>query len=116
MNSLPVILGQRATDDLREVTPELRPAVYEHLARIGANYQTCCRESVFPRPPGLIAGLWCRYADGRAGLIEVLFELIVEPKHLAVNRILVRRLARLPGWVVNPAEWSRDPPWPIVDL
>jgi hypothetical protein len=94
----------------------LRPAVYEHLTRIAANHATCSRPTAFPRPTGLESGLWCRHPDGRATLVEVLFRLDEESDRILIRRILLREMDRLPGWVLNPAEWPGDMPWPVVDL
>lgn len=116
MNALPVRLGPKALADLRAAPVELRPAVREHLNRIAANHATCSRPTAFPRPPGLESGLWCRYPDGRAALIEVLFLIDIDPAGIAVRRVVIRVHDRLPGWVSNPSEWPGEPPWPVVDL
>ena len=95
---------------------ELRPAVFEHLARIGANHLTCSRRTAFPRPPGLESGLWMRYADGRASLLEVLFLIAHEPDGITVRRVIVTPLDRLPEWAAHPAAWPDSPNWPVVEL
>ena len=114
--STPLSLGPRAVDDLRPVAAELRPAVLEQLSRIAANFMSCSRPTSFPRPPGLESGLWCRSSDGSATLIEVLFELVVEPERILVRRVLIRSLPKLPDWAIRPDEWIAHEPWPIVEL
>jgi hypothetical protein len=116
LSSLPVTYGERAKQDLVALPPELRLAVLEQLTRIAVNYQTCSRRSAFPRPPGWESGLWVRYPDARATLVEVLFLITAEPDGITVRRVLVTPVERLPGWVVNPAEWTGQPPWPVIDL
>lgn len=116
MNSLPVELQPSALEDLQLVPAELRPAVHEQITRIAVNYRTCSRDSSFPRPPCVESGLWCRYPDGRASLLEVLFRIDITPERIIVRRILLRHLDRLPAWVTNPSEWTDQPAWPIVDI
>lgn len=116
MSALPVTIDARAAEDVAAVAVELRPAVFEHLARIGVNHLTCSRRCSFPRPPGLESGLWVRHADGRGSLLEVLFFITELPTGLTVRRVLVTAVDRLPGWVVNPSEWPGDKPWPVVDI
>ena len=116
MSALPVTLDARAAADVAALAVELRPAALEHLARIGANHTTCSRRCSFPRPPGLESGLWVRYPDGRASLLEILFLITHEPDGITVRRVLVTTVDRLPDWVVNPSEWPGDKPWPVVDL
>lgn len=117
MNPLPIKLTPRAGADLELAAPELRPAVLEHLARIGADHVSCSRRSSFPHPEGWVSGLWCRHAGGRAALVEVLFRVEVEPDRIVVRRVVIVEHPRLPGWVVNPSEWmSPVAPWPIVDV
>lgn len=115
MNALPVYLDPRAADDVRGLAAELRPAVLEHLSRIGANHDTCSRPTAFPRPPGLESGLWLRRPDG-VTLLEVLFSITIDPDGVTVRRVLTRELDRLPDWAARPAEWTDDPAWPVVDL
>lgn len=116
MNALPVTIDPRAAEDVRGLPPELRPAVFEHLSRIGADHASCSRPTAIPHPPGLESGLWLRYADGRATLLEVLFFLTTDPEGVTVRRVLTRAVDRLPDWVIRPGEWSAHPPWPVVDL
>ena len=71
--------------------------------------------SSFPRPECAESGLWCRYQDGRASLLEVLFHIDIIPERINVRRALLRHLDRLPPWVANPGEKTDDPPWPIVE-
>ena len=106
----------RAVADLAALAPDLRPAVLEFLSRVAADAESCSRPTAFPRPPGLMAGLWCRYPTGGAALVEVLFELAILPDRVVVRRVVVTEMARLPGWVVNPAEWGGERPWPVVEL
>lgn len=114
--SRPLSLSQRAVDDLRLVAIDLRPAVLEQLSRISANFATCSRPTSFPRPPGLESGLWCRSEGGTASLVEVLFELRVDPESILVRRVLISTLPKLPDWVIRPDEWSAHAAWPIVEL
>lgn len=116
MNSLPVTYGERAQQDLAAVPAELRQAVLEQLTRVAANFETCSRRSPFPRPPGWESGLWVRYPDARASLVEVLFLLTADHDGITVRRVLVTPFDRPPGWVVSPSEWGDQPNWPVVDL
>ena len=116
MNPLPLEYLPAAVADLKAVPVGLRPAVLEHLTRIGADYRTCSRPSSFPRPPCMESGLWCRFVGGRATLLEVLFHIDILPERVIVRRVLLREMDRLPGWVVNPDEWGGEPPWPVVDV
>ena len=116
VNPLPLDYRPAAVEDLRLVPTELRPAVLEHLTRIAADYASCSRLSSFPRPPCVESGLWCQDPDGRASLLEVLFHIDITPERIIVRRVLLRHLERLPGWVVNSAEWTGEPPWPVVQI
>jgi hypothetical protein len=116
LNSLPVTYGERAKQDLAALPGELRSAVLEQLTRVAVNYQTCSRRSSFPRPPGWESGLWVRYSDSRATLVEVLFLITAEPDGITVRRVVVTPLDRLPDWATNPAEWVNQLNWPVVDL
>jgi hypothetical protein len=116
VSALPLEYRTAAVEDLRALPAELRPAVLEHLTRIAVDHASCSRLSAFPRPPCAESGLWFRYRDGRAALLEVLFHIDIEPERIIVRRVLLNQLDRLPGWVVNPTEWTDEPNWPIIDV
>ena len=116
MNALPITIDARAADDIRGLPTEVRPAVLEHLTRIGVDHTTCSHRTAFPRPPGLESGLWLRRPDNSAALLEVLFLLTPDPIGILIRRVLLTPVERLPDWVSRPAEWSAQPPWPVVDL
>lgn len=115
MSALPVSLDPRSAADVAALAVELRPAVLEQLARVGANHATCSRRTAFPRPPGLESGLWVRSTVG-ATLVEVLFLLTHDPEGITVRRVLTTTVEKLPAWVTNPAEWPGQKPWPVVDI
>lgn len=52
----------------------------------------------------------------RATLLEVLFELQIDPERILVRRVLIRTVPRLPDWVIRPDEWGDHEAWPIVDM
>ncbi len=116
MSSLRPTLATRAEQDIDALPLDLRPAVLEQIARVAANYETCSRRSPFPRPPGWESGLWVRYPDASATLVEVLFLISSDETGLTIRRVIVTPVERLQGWVANPAEWVSEPPWPVVDL
>lgn len=116
MNPFPVAYTSDALDGLRALPVELRPAALELLTQIGMDHERFSRPATFPRLRGRESGLWCRYADGRVAFLEVLFHLEVEPDRIVVRRVLCQQMARLPGWIANPAEWPGEKPWPVVDL
>ncbi len=119
MNSLPPILLSSARRDLAAIRGLLRPAVLEQLTRVAVNYATCSQETKFPRTGGRESGLWCRYPNGRAALVEVVFRVEGEgelEEFIAIRRILVSELQRLPPWATDPSGWGNVTPWPVVDL
>lgn len=116
MNSLPYKLDGRAEADLADVTVNLRPAVLEQLSRVAVNSLTCSQPAAFPHPAGRESAVWCRFADGRAALVQVLFDLSDEEDRLLVSRVLVREFERLPPWATDPTGWGSVAPWPVVDL
>ena len=116
LNALPVILSTRAKEDIRGLPFDLRPAVFEHLTRIGANHVTCSRPTAYPHPVGLESGLWLRRQGGEAQLLEVLFVLTATSDGVHIRRVLLGGSGRLPDWVSRPSEWSAHEPWPVVDV
>lgn len=119
MNSLPLEYMPTARDELAAIRGLLRPAVLEQLTRVAVNYATCSQETKFPRTGGRESGLWCRYPNGRAALVEVVFRIEGEgelEESLAIRRILVSELQRLPPWAIDPTGWGSVTPWPVVEL
>jgi hypothetical protein len=82
---------------------------------LAANHENCSRPTAFPRPPGLETGLWIRQVNC-AALLEVLFTIEVNPEGIAVRRVLLTPLDRLPDWSLRPDAWGAYPPWPVVDV
>lgn len=119
MNGLPVILSPTAEADVRGLPADVRPAVFEHLARIGANHTTCSRPTALPRPPGLESCLWLRRPTAAGHMLEVLFVLVADPAGVRVRRVMLTEVDRLPDWALRPSEWMKGEDgrgWPVVDL